>query len=246
VAGIVFWTKNFAPMLARVDEMEGMGFRRWLVHYTITGLGAEWEPRVPETTVAISTLLALSERIGAERIYWRFDPMVFTKRITVAATLERFARLCGELQGAVIRCYTSEMQHYRKIELRIEDYEECHHDLMWPPTGDELIELATGLAEIGRGAGINVHSCCTPELAGFGIQPARCIDAELINRLWPDARVPVIAAPSRQGCGCHRAIDIGAYDTCPHRCLYCYANASDRTIARRHAGHHPDRPALGD
>ena len=30
----------------------------------------------------------------------------------------------------------------------------------------------------------------------------------------------------RQACGCQQSKDIGQYNTCPHQCEYCYANAS--------------------
>lgn len=30
----------------------------------------------------------------------------------------------------------------------------------------------------------------------------------------------------REYCGCAKSKDIGQYDTCPHSCIYCYANAS--------------------
>ena len=36
----------------------------------------------------------------------------------------------------------------------------------------------------------------------------------------------------REDCGCIMAKDIGAYNTCPHECNYCYANAS-KDIAKK-------------
>ena len=36
----------------------------------------------------------------------------------------------------------------------------------------------------------------------------------------------------REDCGCIMAKDIGAYNTCPHECNYCYANAS-KEIAKK-------------
>ena len=30
----------------------------------------------------------------------------------------------------------------------------------------------------------------------------------------------------REACGCMVSKDIGQYNTCPHQCEYCYANAS--------------------
>ena len=36
----------------------------------------------------------------------------------------------------------------------------------------------------------------------------------------------------REDCGCIMSKDIGAYNTCPHECNYCYANTS-KEVARK-------------
>ena len=41
----------------------------------------------------------------------------------------------------------------------------------------------------------------------------------------------------RQFCGCIISKDIGEYNTCPHQCEYCYANAN-KDIAKRNYYHH--------
>jgi len=244
VAAVVFWTKDFAPMLDRLAELDRLGFSRWLVHYTITGLGPAWEPRAPKTEKAVETFLRLIDIAGPTRVLWRFDPIVITEKVTVDSTLDRFTNLCDGLGGSAAACVTSMMAPYAKIAGRIGSYEREHGDKLIEPVEDDLAALAMGLAEIGASHGVTVHSCCTSGLAGFGVHPARCIDGGLIKSLWPGLDLAPAPSPTRKGCGCDRAVDIGAYDTCPHRCLYCYANAGDSTIEKRRRAHRPEAPSL--
>jgi len=244
VAAIVFWTKNMTPMMERLKELEDSGFDRYLVHYTVTGLGKSWEPRVPETDEAVEVIKKLSEMIGPERVLWRFDPIVITKKITVEKTLARFGQLCEVLGGHIKRCYTSIMQPYKKIASRIKSYETDNRDAVREPGPDEVIALGSGLAGLARQANIVVHACCTPELIGFGVMPARCVDGDLINELWPGSGLVPEKAPTRKACGCHRSIDIGAYDTCAHLCRYCYANCRDSVIAKRLSSLRPENISM--
>ncbi len=81
--------------------------------------------------------------------------------------------------------------------------------------------------------------CAQPDYLVGGVSPARCIDA---GRLAAISGRPVMAATlgNREGCMCHAARDIGAYDTCPQGCVYCYA-VSDRARARdRLEAHDPE------
>ena len=41
----------------------------------------------------------------------------------------------------------------------------------------------------------------------------------------------------REACGCIISKDIGEYNTCPHLCKYCYANASEDVVRANYKRH---------
>ena len=111
--------------------------------------------------------------------------------------------------------------------------------------------LALSLANIAERRGIRLLACCeddiTEEIASAEpvgrIGKARCIDSDLIVRLSGSLR-KIPRRPTRAECGCVASRDIGGYDTCPHGCIYCYANASPGVAVRRFRQCNPALPML--
>jgi len=235
VVAIVFWTKNFEPMAKYLDELEQKGFF-YLIHYTITGLGADFEPRVPEPEKSVALFHQLSGRIGKERMLWRFDPMVLTEKIGGMETIARFEKLLSKLSGSTTRIYFSFVQNYARVKRRIKTYEQSAKDKILDPDLELRFRMSRNLAEPARAAGITIYSCCQPELAGFGIEPAHCIDRQLISRL-SRKNFSSKPSPTRESCGCDFSLDIGAYDTCPHLCWYCYANSHPALVRKNFSAH---------
>ncbi len=66
---IVFWTKNPAPMLERLDELEAY---KYYFQFTLNGYGPDIEPGMPDAdTVRVPVFRKLSEKIGKKRAVWR-------------------------------------------------------------------------------------------------------------------------------------------------------------------------------
>lgn len=98
-----------------------------------------------------------------------------------------------------------------------------------------MLSFASRLSGLNQGnLDFKLATCAERiDLSEYGIEHNRCIDPELISRLAPDDAVlqnflynAKTDNGQRKACGCILSKDIGAYNTCPHGCLYCYANTS--------------------
>ena len=77
---VVFCSKNYEPILDRLTEITDK-FNTYF-HYTITAYGRDIEPNVPTIDESIETLIKLSKIVGKQRIAWRYDPILLTKKYT--------------------------------------------------------------------------------------------------------------------------------------------------------------------
>jgi hypothetical protein len=243
VSCFVFWSKDFTPFIEHLDALDRLGYR-FTFNYTLTAL-----PRVFESDVdkdaAFRTLVYLSDCYSPERINWRFDPIILSSITDSEFYLDAFERLAASLQGRVERCYISFVTQYAKVKRNFTQLLEPQGIRVDDPHKDEKITLANQLATIADKYGIRMHSCCGDYLLGPSIHKGHCIDGALIERLFYPDGFEYTPKPTRDECGCTESVDIGAYDTCPHGCAYCYANANKATALRAHQTHDPDSAFLG-
>lgn len=236
VMAFVLWSKNYIPLLPYLDELDTGGYRM-LFHFTINGLPKVFEPNVVDTAELIQCARVLSNRYGADAVLWRYDPVLISSITDRRYHLHRFDELCAALEGTVRRCYFSFVVFHRKVQRNTDTLHrrtgvKCY-DL---PTADR-IAIANALADIASGYGIEMFSCCGDYLVDGRIKKAHCTDAQLLRRLYPDKMRNLAAFPIRKGCGCCECTDIGAYDTCTHGCVYCYANANPGTALLNYGKH---------
>ena len=242
VEAVFLWSKNPAPILPFLDELDGRGLR-YLFLFTLNDYPPALEPGVPPLPERLDTFLRLSERLGARRVVWRYDPIVLSEATPPAFHLERFGALAEALEGKTERVIVSLLDMYRKTRRRLA----AAGVEVWE--GEKAEREAEPLLRFMRGTaeerGMEIQSCAEGSLfAGAGIPPGACVDAGLVRRIWG------ISAPGgkdkgqRPACLCSPSRDIGAWDTCLHGCTYCYAVSSPERAAAAHARHDPASPVL--
>lgn len=231
---IVFWSKDPAPMLPRLPELDAKGYLYYF-SFTITGAGAELEPGAPDTAAAVDTFRALSGLLGPARVDWRFDPILLGGERTPERVAEQFARLCAQLAPLTTRCILSFADPYAHLDKSLP-----------PPPGDAQIEATAALlAPIAERCGLSLFTCAErADLSRFGIKKGSCIDPQKIAHLLGSPLKAVKDPGQRKACGCIQSVDVGVYDTCPGGCRYCYATAHPGAALRRYAAHDPAAPML--
>lgn len=78
----------------------------------------------------------------------------------------------------------------------------------------------------------------------LGITASACIDKDLIENTGGFKLKAGKDKNQRPECCCAASIDIGAYNTCPGGCLYCYANYNAGMVKINCAAHDKTSPLL--
>ncbi len=234
---IVFWTKNPLPMMDRLEELKAYPY---YFQFTLTGYGNDVEINLPDKkTSIIPAFRELSERIGREKVIWRYDPIFFTGRYTAQYHLKAFRNIAEALSGYTEKCVISFLDMYSKNRKQMERL--SYYDL------DE-IELRKFAGELSRIADDNhmaIGSCAEKiDLEDCKIAHNCCIDKPLIEKITGYRMKGGKDKNQRMECGCMESIEIGAYHTCKNGCAYCYANASAKRVERNASKYDPSSPLL--
>lgn len=281
---VVFWTKNPEPMIPFLPELDMMGIHYYFQVTLNDYVNEGFEPNVSSVEHRIEVFKRLSDLIGKERVIWRFDPLIVTPQLTARQLLTKVYHVGNQLKGYTDKLVFSfiDVRAYRKVQNNLiketpfytrETVENAE------PSGSYLTELVEGLAKLrdhwkSEGWNLTLATCGESiDLDKYGIEHNRCIDGELMERLFvedkelvyylrtgklpePDLFGNIPEIPSdrkdlkdkgqRKVCGCMISKDIGMYNTCRHFCVYCYANTSKEVVLKNKERHSEESESIID
>lgn len=241
---IVFWSKNPAPLIPYLSILRDKGIGCY-IQFTLNDYVFEsLEPGVPPLQQRIETFKRLVDMLGVGSVVWRFDPLLLTNTISIENLIGKTTQIGDELKGYTEKLVFSfaDIAGYKKVGRNLT--KDGINYLEWGEAS--MREFAAKLSKINLERwGYALATCAESiDLAEYGVEHNRCIDPDLIARLSPeDATLRNFLygtktdSGQRKGCGCILSKDIGAYNTCPHGCLYCYANSSPASVTANYRSH---------
>lgn len=261
---VVFWTKNPRAFMKHLDWCD-KNIPNYYFQFSLNDYDKEqYEAKVSSVESRIKSFKELSTRLGKERVVWRFDPLILTHDIDINELLKRVKRIGDELKDFTQKLVFSfvDIAIYKKVQNNL-DKEQVPY-IEW--TYELMNEFAKGLSEINKEWGLELATCSEKiELDKYEIVHNKCIDDDLMIELFSDDSVlmdflgvkieqadlfsdgeitktkKLKDKGQREDCGCIVSKDIGAYNTCPHECNYCYANAS-KDLAKKNYQNYLENP----
>ena len=236
---VVFWTKNPKPMF---DYLHLLDTRKigYYFQYSLNNYDLEnYEPSVMNLDKRIETFKSLSNKIGSDKIVWRYDPLIVSEYKTIDNLIADIKYISNKLTNSTNRLVFSYLNIYSHLKQQAKDLK----IIQW--TIEMQNEFAEKLANLNLP--YEIMTCSEKiDLSKYGITKSKCIDPELILKIKPDIKLAnemgyiknkflnkfeKIKSTTDKGqrllCECTKSTDIGEYNTCLHFCKYCYANKID-------------------
>lgn len=192
---IVFWTKNPEPILPYLHLLDERGIHYYFQVTLNDYVDEGFEPNVPSVEKRVETFRLLSDKIGRERVIWRFDPLIFTPQTTPRQLLSKIWRVGNLLRGYTDKLVFSfvDVLAYRKVQNNLvkETGRFTKENVGSAEAGEaqrrELVEGLVKLREAWKQQGWNLSLATCAEnidLDSYGIEHNRCIDGELMKRIF--------------------------------------------------------------
>ena len=235
VGAIMFCTKNPIPILDHLKDIN----KPILFHVTLTPYKKDIEPNVPPKGKIIDAIKKLSNIVGIENLYVRYDPILLSDIYTIDYHIKAFDHLCTLLDGYVKHIIVSFVDDYKNVRknmnvLKIRNISE-----------DDYKQIGANFSESASKHGITVQTCFeNRNLTEYGFIKGDCLSKEMAKRLTGKSNFKKWQARKGGKCRCIAMADVGEYNTCLHMCRYCYANYDEDKVKENIKKHDPNSTLL--
>jgi DNA repair photolyase len=262
---IVFWSKNPQPLLSSLDYLKERAIN-YYIHFTLNNYENEqFEKGVPPLISRIDTFKRLVDKSGFGKVIWRFDPLILTDCVFVEDLLRKIEHIGDQLYGYTEKLVFSfaDIQDYSRVKHNLLKNNIHYRDF----TPEDIRLFASELCKLNHTWNYTLTTCSEKmDFSHYNIHPNKCIDDDLIIKYFSDDKqlmdflgIKIIGDAlfseeknilktkhnkdrgQRANCNCIISKDIGKYTTCPHGCVYCYANASAETAKANFYKHAKNR-----
>ncbi|MBR7042403.1 MAG: DUF1848 domain-containing protein [Bacilli bacterium] len=231
---IMFCTKNPIPIVKYLNEIE----KPILFHVTLTSYNKDIEPNVLSKKRIVEAIKEISDIIGIDNIYVRYDPILINDKYTVDYHIKAFDKLCKLLNGYTKHIIISFVDIYKNVK--------NNSDILnlKEMTSDDYKKIGTSFSKIAKDNNMTVQTCYEDnDLTGYGFIKEDCLSKTLAYKLTGRVFEEQTARKEKK-CHCVKMVDIGVYNTCRHLCKYCYANYDEKQVSKNIKKHNPKSSLL--
>ncbi len=221
---ILFCTKNPLPIIDFLPSID----KPIIFHVTLTPYQKDLEPYVIDKRKIIEGIKKISEIIGIDNVYVRYDPILLNDKYDIAYHKKMFERMCISLNGYVKNIIVSFVDEYKNVRKNREV-------LKYRPFSEsDYKEIGTFFATVASQNKMTVQTCFEERnLVEYGFKKGECISRELAYKMTGKTYKKWKA----RNCSCAEMVDIGVYNSCRHFCKYCYANYDEVQVERNSVRH---------
>lgn len=220
----VFCTKNPRPIIDFLPNIK----KPIIFQITLTPYKEDIEPNVKNKKEIIESIKKISNVIGKENVYVRYDPIFINQNYTIEYHIKAFEKLCDKLNSFVKHIIISFLDDYKNVR---KNKNILKNQTL---TKEDYKRLGESFYEIAKKNNITVQTCFEKEnLSEYGFKKDVCVGKELAYKLtgrnykkW-----------NARNCGCVEMVDIGVYNSCKHFCKYCYANYDEKKVLQNYKLH---------
>jgi hypothetical protein len=183
---MVFWTRNPRPLLPYLASLDKRGYRYYF-QYTVMSNPRQIDPKSPPLEASLKTFRELADRVGPERVIWRYDPIVFSNITGIQFHQQTYAEIAQALRGYTRRSVISVVDMYRKAGKRMRDLvgqgvEVVAYEGRPSERFDQFMQT---LVQLAGDNGMDIVSCAEElDLRSYGVRPGKCVDDEYIREVF--------------------------------------------------------------